>query len=100
MLPDQIDWVVTVGEEAAQYLAPAAQANGCPVKSFPDAISAGSYIHQFIEPGAIILAKGSEGGIFVEEAVKIILHSIDDNEHLVRQTPEWLEAKSQFFSRF
>lgn len=98
--PDQIDWVVTVGEEAAQYLAPAAQANGCPVKSFPDAISAGSYIHQFIEPGAIILAKGSEGGIFVEEAVKVILHSIDDNQHLVRQTPEWLEAKSQFFSRF
>lgn len=98
--PDQLDWVVTIGEEAATYLAPAAQANGCVVKSFPDAISAGSYIHQFIEPGAIILAKGSEGGIFVEEAVKILLHSIDDNEHLVRQTPAWLEAKAQFFSRF
>lgn len=98
--PDQIDWVITVGEEAAKYLAPAAQANGCVVKSFADSISAGSYIHQFIEPGAIILAKGSEGGIFVEEAVKVILHSIDDNGKLVRQTPEWLEAKSQFFSRF
>lgn len=98
--PDQIDWVVTVGDEAAKYLAPAAQANGCTVKSFPDAISAGSYVHQFIEPGAIILAKGSEGGIFVEEAVKVILHSIDDNDQLVRQTPAWLEAKAQFFSRF
>lgn len=98
--PDQIDWVVTIGEEAAKYLAPAAQANGCAVKSFADSISAGSYIHQFIEPGAIVLAKGSEGGIFVEEAVKVILHSIDDNNKLVRQTPEWLEAKSQFFSRF
>ncbi len=98
--PDQIDWVITIGEEAAKYLAPAAQANGCVVKSFADAISAGSYIHQFIEPGAIVLAKGSEGGIFVEEAIKVILHSIDDNEKLVRQTPEWLEAKAQFFSRF
>lgn len=98
--PDQIDWVITIGEEAAKFLAPAAQANGCVVKSFPDAISAGSYIHQFIEPGAIILAKGSEGGIFVEEAVKILLHSIDDNDQLVRQTPDWLEAKAQFFSRF
>ncbi len=98
--PDQIDWVITIGEEAAKYLAPAAQSNGCVVKSFADAISAGSYIHQFIEPGTIVLAKGSEGGIFVEEAIKVILHSIDDNEKLVRQEPAWLEAKAQFFSRF
>ena len=98
--PDQIDWVITVGEEAANYLAPAARANGCNVKSFPDAISAGGYVHQFLEPKAIVLAKGSEGGIFVEESVKVILHSIDDNDQLVRQTPAWLEAKSQFFSRF
>ena len=99
-LPTQIDWVVTVGDEAARYLAPAAQANGCVVKSFPDALSAGAYIHQFIEPDAIILGKGSEGGIFVEEALKVILHSIDDNSKLVRQSPAWLEAKSQFFARF
>lgn len=98
--PDQIDWVITIGEDAAKYLAPAAKANGCVVKSFADAISAGSYIHQFIAQDAIILAKGSEGGIFVEEAIKVILHSIDDNEKLVRQTPAWLEAKAQFFSRF
>lgn len=97
---DQIDWVVTVGEHAAQYLAPAAQVSGCNVKSFPDAIAAGAFVHQLIEPGAIVLAKGSEGGIFVEEAVKVLLHSIDDNDRLVRQTPQWLEAKAQFFSRF
>lgn len=98
--PDQIDWVITVGEDAANYLAPAARANGCSVKSFADAVAAGSYIHQFIDSGAVILAKGSEGGIFVEEAVKIILGSIDDNDKLVRQEPAWLEAKEQFFSRF
>lgn len=98
--PEQIDWVVTVGDEAARYLAPAAQANGCTVKSFSDAISAGAYVHRFVEPGGIVLAKGSEGGIFVEEAVKVILHSIDDNDKLVRQSPAWLEAKSQYFSKF
>lgn len=98
--PELLDWVVTIGDEAAKYLAPVAQANGCTVKSFPDALSAGAYIHQYIEPGAVILAKGSEGGIFVEEAIKVILHSIDDNAKLVRQTPAWLEAKSQFFAKF
>lgn len=98
--PEGVDWVITVGHDAAQYLAPAAQANGCAVKSFPDAISAGAYVSQRLERGAIVLAKGSEGGIFMEEAIKVILHSIDDNSKLVRQSPAWLEAKSQFFSRF
>ena len=98
--PELLDWVVTIGDEAAKYLAPVAQANGCTVKSFPDALSAGAYIHQYVEPGAVILAKGSEGGIFVEEAIKVILHSINDNAKLVRQTPAWLEAKSQFFAKF
>lgn len=98
--PDRVDRVVTIGQEAAEYLAPAAKANGCLVQSFSDAISAGSYVHQSLEPGAIVLAKGSEGGIFVEEAVKILLHSTDETQQLVRQSPAWLEAKTQFFSRF
>lgn len=98
--PDTLDWVITIGDEAEQYLAPAARANGCYVKSFRDAISAGAFANQYLEKGGIILAKGSEGGIFAEEAVKILLHSTDDESKLVRQTPAWLEAKNQFFSRF
>lgn len=98
--PDSIDWVITVGNDAAQYLAPAAINNGCAVKSFPDAISAGAFAHSKLERGAVVLAKGSEGGIFVEEAIKIILHSADDTQKLVRQEPAWLEAKTEFFSKF
>lgn len=98
--PGMIDWVVTIGEEAAQYLAPAAASNGCAVRSFPDAISAGAFVHSKLDRGAIVLAKGSEGGIFAEEAIKIILRSTNDTKKLVRQEPVWLEAKTAFFSRF
>lgn len=98
--PGSIDWVVTVGEEAARYLAPAAVANGCAVRTFSDAISAGSFVHSKLEQGALVLIKGSEGGIFLEEAVKILLHSTEDTKKLVRQEPAWLEAKAVFFSKF
>ena len=39
--PSVAEWVITVGQAARQFIAPAAQANGCIVYSFDDAISAG-----------------------------------------------------------
>ena len=96
--PSQLAWVVTVGEQAEKYLAPAARARGCQVKSFRDSISAGGFVHGVIENGAAVLFKGSEGKIYLEEAIKVILHSTDEQEKLVRQSPQWLERKKAFFS--
>lgn len=98
--PSVFDWVVTIGDDAANYLAPAALENGCLVRSFGDAISAGTFVNSKLEQGAVVLAKGSEGGIFVEEALKILLHSTTDTKQLVRQEPAWMEAKTRFFSKF
>lgn len=97
--PLMLSWVVTVGEEAEKYLAPAARARGCQVKSFKSAIDAGAFTRSVTEPGAVILVKGSEGGIFTEEAVKILCVMSDDAE-LVRQSPEWMARKDAFFSKF
>ncbi len=94
----QLSWVVTVGEQAEKYLAPAAKTKGCQVRSFRDALSAGAFVKSVIEPGAAILFKGSQGGIYLEEAIKIILHSTSDESQLVRQTPEWMKTKNAFFS--
>ena len=98
--PSVFDWVVTIGDDAANYLAPAALENDCLVRSFGDAISAGTFVNSKLEQGAVVLAKGSEGGIFVEEALKILLHSTTDTKQLVRQEPAWMEAKTRFFSKF
>jgi len=96
--PTQLAWVVTVGEEAEKFLAPAAKARGCQVKSFKTALQAGAFVRGVIDEGSAILFKGSQGGIFLEEAVKVILHSTADEEHLVRQSSAWMAKKTTFFS--
>lgn len=98
--PVELAHVITVGEDAEKYLAPAARARGCHVVSFKTALEAGAYAHKMLEPGAAVLFKGSQGGIYLEEAVKIVLHSTDDQEELVRQSPTWRAKKERFFSQF
>lgn len=97
---NQLAYVVTVGSDAEKYLAPAAMTNGCQVVSFKTALEAGAFVHRVLEEGAAILFKGSQGGVFLEEAVKIILHSTDEESQLVRQSPRWLAEKQEFFSKF
>lgn len=97
--PTILSWVITIGDEAEKYLAPAARARGCQVKSFKSALDAGAFARSVAEPGAIILAKGSQGGIYAEEAVKILCVMSEDDE-LVRQSPEWMAIKDAFFSKF
>ncbi|RYF27841.1 MAG: UDP-N-acetylmuramoyl-tripeptide--D-alanyl-D-alanine ligase [Chloroflexi bacterium] len=54
--PELVEWVVTVGDEAEKYLAPAARSQGCQVKSFKSSIQAGAFVHSIVQPGALILA--------------------------------------------
>lgn len=93
-----LDWVVTIGPQSKKYLAPAAFASGCRVKSFDDPMSAGAFAHGVLEQHAVILAKGSQNGVFAEEAVKMLLHSPEDEAQLVRQTPAWLDIKHKQFA--
>jgi UDP-N-acetylmuramoyl-tripeptide--D-alanyl-D-alanine ligase len=95
--PLQLTHVITVGEEAEKYLAPAARTHGCHTVSFKSPIEAGAYVHKFLEKGSAVLFKGSQGGIFLEEGIKVVLHSTDDEEKLVRQSPEWMAKKQKFF---
>jgi len=96
--PIELAHVITVGEAAEKYLAPAARIAGCHVMSFKSAIDAGAYAHKFLEKGGAVLFKGSQGGIYLEEGIKVVLHSTEEESQLVRQSPEWLEKKHAFFS--
>ena len=97
--PSLLDWVITVGDEAEKYLAPAAKKRGCQVKSFKTALDAGAFAHKVLGRGAAILFKGSQGGIYLEEAVKVVAMMTEDDE-LVRQSAEWMRIKEEFFSKF
>ena len=97
--PMLLSWVITIGEEAEKYLAPAARRRGCQVKSFKSAIDAGAFAHSVMEQGAVVLAKGSQGDIYAEEAVKVIC-LMEEDPILVRQSEEWVRIKDEFFSKF
>ena len=97
--PNILSWVVTVGEQAEKYLAPAARQRGCQVRSFKSAIDAGGFVRGVMEEGAAILVKGSQGGIYTEETVKVI-STMEEGDELVRQSPQWLKTKADFFSKF
>jgi UDP-N-acetylmuramyl pentapeptide synthase len=97
--PSLLAWVITVGDEAEKNLAPSARARGCQVRSFKTAIEAGTFVHRVMEPGAAILAKGSQGDVYLEEAVKMIAMMTEDDK-LVRQSTTWMKIKEDFFSKF
>jgi len=97
--PNELAWVVTVGDEAEKYLAPAAKSRGCQVKSFKNALLAGGFVRGILENRSVVLFKGSEGKIYLEEAVKEVLQSPSDESKLVRQSNEWLAKKQAFFQK-
>lgn len=96
--PDLLDWVVTVGWKANQYLAPAARQKGCQVKECVDALEAGAFVREKLKPEGVALFKGSSGGVWLEEAIKMNLHSTTDDKQLIRQEPSWLARKQAFFT--
>lgn len=98
--PAKLEWVITIGDEAAKHLAPEAEKRGCQVRSFKTPYQAGGFAHSVLKEGAVVLVKGSQNGVFAEEAVKELLHSTEDEEQLVRQSEYWLGVKKEQFSAF
>lgn len=97
--PAKLELVVTIGRDAKQWLAPAAQKQGCKVVSFDSPYEAGEYVAARLRAGAVVLAKGSQNGVFAEEAVKSLLNDPADTGKLVRQSPYWLARKAEQFPR-
>lgn len=96
--PKQLDMVITIGSDANEYLAAAATKAGCNTKTFDSPYEAGNYLKKIINQDALILAKGSQNGVFAEEAIKQILADPADGLKLVRQTPHWLKLKQKEFN--
>ncbi len=97
--PKKLNVVVTVGKDAKRWLAPAARERGCTVHSFLNPYEAGEYVSGKLQKGGVVLAKGSQNGVFAEEALKPLLADPADAAKLVRQSPYWLNRKAQQFGR-
>ena len=96
--PEKLDLVITLGEEANNFIATEAESMGCKVIRTADPVKAGKVAEQNLVEGAIILAKGSQNGVFAEEAVKQLLANPKDLENLVRQNDFWMNIKAEQFN--
>jgi UDP-N-acetylmuramyl pentapeptide synthase len=98
-----VDLLVTVGDLAGRYLGPAAVREGLDPTRYRAADSpyaAADYLALILRPGDVLLAKGSQNGVFAEEAVKLLLAHPSDAKLLVRQSPAWTKAKRSQFKDF
>ena len=93
--PSKLDLVITIGTEASESLAPAAREQGCTVVSFDNPLLAGRYAAAHLKEGAVVLAKGSQNGVYAEESLVPLLAEAADRTRLVRQSPYWLRCKTQ-----
>lgn len=95
--PAKLAMVVTIGADAERWLAPAAKRAGCTVHSFKSPYTAGHFVAGEIKKDAVVLVKGSQNGVFAEEALKQLLAHPADAGKLIRQSAWWLRKKTKQF---
>lgn len=90
--------VITVGENANKYIAPEIRKKKKKVYTFDDSKSAGEFLKTIVEDEDIILFKGSQNKVLVEEAIKYVMKEPQRaSELLVRQSKMWEDKKAKYF---
>jgi UDP-N-acetylmuramyl pentapeptide synthase len=65
---------------------------------FASSMEAGKYLAEHMPNDSIILVKGSQNTLYLEEAIKFILKHKEDEKNLCRQEDYWKETKKSFFN--
>jgi hypothetical protein len=90
-----LSFLATIGPDANKYLAPAAAARGCLVKTFDNTIDVGKLVKERLRQDTVVLVKGSQNGVYAEEAIKPMLALPADSKLLVRQSRNWMRIKNR-----
>ena len=96
-----LDLLITIGHDANTILGPAAVNAGLAKSKwqhFDSPFAAGDWLIDHTKSGDAILFKGSQNGVFTEEAIKPLLADPADTAKLVRQSQYWLDLKAKQFS--
>lgn len=93
-----VDYLYCVGPLTKEYILPVVKQEETAsklreIKWFATSSEAGEYLKDNIPEGALILVKGSQNTIFMEEAVKALLQNKNDVSKLCRQENYWLQKK-------
>ena len=97
------DRILMVGEEMKRFTLPALlkawYRQNC-VRYFSHSRALGRALDEYLSESkdlALVLFKGSQNTIFLEEAVKPILRRPEDTSKLCRQSARWMDKKENFF---
>ncbi len=94
-IPSIVDYLYCVGPETQKYVIPRVKGlvGREKVKWFASSAELGEYLKGSLPKHSLVLAKGSQNTIFLEETVKAILADQRDVLKLCRQDPFWLKKK-------
>lgn len=96
--PKKLSLVITIGPHANEHLAKAAAKSGCKVISFDSPYQVGEFLKDKLQKDMVVLVKGSQNKVYLEEAVKYLLANLSDRSKLVRQSQQWLNKKEKQFA--
>lgn len=96
ILVKSADQVILIGEKSKKYYLPYLEKQGINTNFFENPTDAGYFAKNIIKKGDYVLVKGSQNGIYSEEAVKVIMKDPGKAENLlVRQTDFWIKEKEK-----
>lgn len=97
---DSANFIYTVGPQTQEYAIPIFKESNKRIykDSSKNAVQLGLHLKESLPKDAIILFKGSQNEIFLEEAIKFILLNQSDEKNLCRQSSYWKNIKAQFFN--
>ncbi len=99
-----VDELYCVGALTQEYVVPIAKSyigrknRVKKVEWYKNAVQAGLHMKEELPRDAIILVKGSQNTLYLEEAIKFLLENQSDVKSLTRQDDFWLKTKQEFFS--
>lgn len=83
------DTIISIGPQTKKYF-------GSKSKKFTYWWQASDYLKSILKGDEVILIKGSQNTVYLEELVKTILLNPSDSSKICRQSPWWLKTKEKF----
>lgn len=92
-----VDYLYVVGPQTKEYVFSYFEGSNKlkSLKWFETAHDAGLFLKSNLQENAIVLVKGSQNTIYLEEAIKYILLNKEDANKLCRQSPYWMGIKNK-----
>ena len=95
------DMLIVIGRDAEINIVEGAKAGGMDsdnIKMFKTPYEVGHFLKRILAKGDVVLVKGSQNGVFLEEAVRILLDpSLNPKDFVVRQSKSWQRKKRKAF---